>query len=117
MRSTRHNQTLRLMAWIKDRPNQWISALEFEQFGRLCWRTEISRARKKFKAAGDGTIENRPVYGHRPGCAKVFLADLEEDARCDCGGWRRSEYRWVPQREATPTEAHNLNEPAAVRLL
>lgn len=60
MRSTRHNQTLRLMAWIKDRPNQWISAFEFQQFGPLCWRTEISRARKRFKAARDGTIDYQP---------------------------------------------------------
>lgn len=91
---TRNSMTLRLMAWIKDKPYIWISAFDFEQFGPLCWRTEISRARKRFQQANDGTIENRISIG--------FI---------DGKPWRRSEYRYVPQSAQTDETRtpHNLN--------
>lgn len=93
--------TSRLMAFVKDQPLKWLPATAFEQFARQSWRTRISDARKKFEAVHDGTIENR--------VRKV-------PARTG-GYFILSEYRWVPQRAATPAEAHNLNEPAAGRLL
>lgn len=94
----RNNNALRLMAYVKDRPGQWLPATAFEQFGRQAWRSRVSDARKKFEAANDGTIENRIRREHRAGCAKVFMADLEEHAACDCPGvWIISEYRYVPQ--------------------
>jgi hypothetical protein len=104
--------TSRLMAFVQDRAGCWLPATEFEQFGRQAWRTRISDARKRFEAVQDGTIENRIEVGHFAGCAKLFAADLEEDARCDCGGWRRSLYRYVPQREDPPAVSqagHDVN--------
>lgn len=107
--STRHSFTARLMAYVKDRPNRWIPAQEFEQFGRQAWRSRISDARKKFHEAQDGTIENRWRHQHEAGCAKLFAADLEEFARCDCRPWTLSEYRYVPQSALAET-GHDVNQ-------
>lgn len=91
----RHSFTARLMAFVKDRPLQWIPALEFEQFGRQAWRTRISEARQKFEAAHDGTIENR----QRSHMAK------------DGTRFTHSEYRYVPEPVASeaPSDAADLN--------
>jgi hypothetical protein len=104
--------TSRLMAFVKDRAGHWLPATEFEQFGRQAWRTRISDARKRFEAVQDGTIENRVRRGHSAGCAKLFAADLEEEARCDCGGRIRSEYRYVPRVVESPAVSqagHDVN--------
>lgn len=90
--------TARLMAFVKDRPNQWIRATEFEQFGRQAWRTRLSEARKKFEAAHDGTIENRVQRVYR-------------EAEGDLEAWvfLRSEYRYIPEPVSVPAEGHDLN--------
>lgn len=96
MTATRHSFTLMLMAFLKDRPNRWLAATEFEQFGRQSWRTRLSEARKRFEAAGDGTIENR-VTRSRPG---------------DRYQWTLSEYRYVPpgiETRAENPKGHDIN--------
>jgi hypothetical protein len=105
--STHHNGfTRRLMAFVKDRPGEWLPATTFEQFGRQGWRTRISDARQRFEAAHDGTIENRV---RRPG---------RIDGRV-CGPLI-SEYRYVPQANGSDHSVgpgHNTNAAPSGRLL
>lgn len=78
-----HSYTRDLIAFVKAREGRWISAIEFEQFGRQAWRTRLSEARLQLQAAGEGTIENRQSI------ARMVLN----------GRPRRltlSEYRYVP---------------------
>ena len=85
----RHSFTLRLMAFLKDRPNVWIPAIEFEQFGRQAWRSRISDARRRFRAANDGDIENSVTKVNR---TKLSL------------------YRYVPPSAVEQRRGHDLNE-------
>jgi hypothetical protein len=44
------NKTDRVAAYFQERPNRWISALPLMRIGGLlAWRTEVSRARKKYR--------------------------------------------------------------------
>lgn len=81
--------TLRLMAFVKDRPGVWIPATAFEQFGRQAWRSRISDARQKFEAAKDGTIENRQRIA-----VKVIAGtnDVWQEKT-----FKISEYRYMPE--------------------
>lgn len=75
------NFTDRVMAFFRERPNVWLRATLLEEpGGRQAWRTRISDARKRFEAAGEGTIENR---------TRRIKTDGGE-------AWTLSEYRFVP---------------------
>ena len=56
------NRCQRVLAFLEHRPNRWISALEFEPFGRLSWRTRVSEARQVIEAMG-GKLENHVNRG------------------------------------------------------
>ena len=56
------NRCHRVLAFLEHRPNHWISALEFEPFGRLSWRTRVSEARQVIEARG-GKLENQVRRG------------------------------------------------------
>lgn len=72
--------TARVVAFLRERPNVWIDARDFEPIGgRQAWRSRIAEARLQFQAAGLGTVENR--------CRRIRTAD---------GSYVRSEYRFVP---------------------
>lgn len=110
------SMTLRLMAFVKDRPNQIIPATEFEQFGRQSWRTRLAEARKKFESANDGTIEYRPLYkpSHQDNCPAIQAWDVE--GACNCGKSKTltlSRYVYVPARSAEPIppvpQGHDVN--------
>src|SRR5207244_7054663 len=43
---------------FRSRPGEWISAAELFHVGGMCaWRSYVSDARKRVKAAGDGDID------------------------------------------------------------
>lgn len=94
--------TARLMAFVKDRPGQWIHATTFEQFGRQGWRTRISNARQKFQAVQDGTIENQ-VLPIRDASGTIVRKD--------------SFYRYVPAETPPRMSGHNVNAPTEGRLI
>lgn len=79
-----HSYTRDLIAFIKAREGRWISAIEFEQFGRQAWRTRLSEARLQLQAAGEGTIENRQRMMRVPDHSGRIVR------------WVLSEYRYVP---------------------
>lgn len=104
LRKGQMSATARLMAFVKDRPNTWIHATEFEQFGRQSWRSRISDARKKFEAVQDGTIENRLRH------LRINKGDTDTIIV-------RSEYRYRPQAAPVARTPHNLNQPTEGRLI
>jgi hypothetical protein len=75
------NRAQRVIAFLEQRPRQWIRATEFEPIGgRQAWRTAISEARQIVEARG-GKIENR-----------VRSVGMDQDGMC----WTLSEYRYLP---------------------
>jgi hypothetical protein len=98
--------TDKLAAYFAARPLTWIDGKELATVaGGYGWRTRVSDVRKSGLV-----IENRVRTVHSDGCAKLFVADLEEEARCDCRAYKVSEYRFVPAETPPTTSGHDLND-------
>lgn len=95
---TRHSFTAEVLAYFQARPYVWIHARTLQGIGgSFAWRTRVSQARKRLRAAGAGDIENTV---ERRGRDRVV------------DSW----YRYVPA-EPTATAGHNVNQPSAGRLI